>query len=62
MTTLSFEELKPGREYTATDRNGKQYNAKCADVNGLKVVFCCYPMFAADGKENDLISFIEKEA
>ena len=61
MRTLSFEELKPGREYIAIDKDRRKYNASCTDIDGEKIVFCCYPYYAADGTKNDLIAFIEKE-
>ena len=56
-----FEDLKVGCDYIATDKDGRKHKAKCADVNGRKYVFCCYPAFTYDGAPNDLISYEELE-
>lgn len=61
MSRLSFEELKVGCHYIATDKDGRKHKATCADVNGRKYVFCCYPTFTCSGEENDLIEFEEVE-
>ena len=60
---LSFTELEDGRDYIATDLQGKKYRGTFVDryIPG-GIFFCCFPRFLEDGRtKNRIISYEEAE-
>lgn len=60
MKITKISELKEGREYIATDKDGNKHPAQYVnDYAPGGIVFCVYPAFTANGEKNNLIYFEE---
>lgn len=57
---MKASELKEGRDYIATDKDGNKYPATYVNKYTPEgVVFCVYPAFTRSGEKNDLMYFEE---